>query len=303
VSAIAPATVDSFLAKSTRLPGKCQGTMANDLCGHFGSFTHGYDSAKLAADSCRAHGILYSGACPSYSHFDFYYFVEDGIRYDHIDLHVPSLGVHYANSSRCTRWLNAAARRPNGPTVGTYAVWDKKVGKYGWSPHAGYGNTLPLVGGASTSTASSGGTKSISNTKGTQIVKYVHQNKTVRSLAPGAQLFMKDSANKLDQDIIYPGPAGEYEFKVHVYAEGGKPGEALDIGLVWENKKYPTPSQHASPHYTETSVFDARGVLHTTVAFTRDVGAGDMVYFRVANPGTQTVKITMLGSEAYAFAA
>jgi hypothetical protein len=48
-------------------------------------------------------------------------------------------------------------------------------------------------------------------------------------------------------------------------------------------------------------VFDENGIVRANRSFKRGVASGDMVFFRVANPGKQTVKITLLGSEAYAF--
>jgi hypothetical protein len=170
------------------------------------------------------------------------------------------------------------------------------------NPYAGWGTWINgrAIRGLASSTASTGGATSISNKKGTELVKkYIHQNRTVRSLAPGSYLFLRDSTNKRDLNIV--GIVADYDFTVHVYAEGGKPGDALDVALIWENTKYPTPSQHASAHYTETFVFDERGQVHGNATFKRGVASGDMVFFRVSNPGKQTVKITLLGSEAYAF--
>jgi len=131
------ADITAYLAKSTRGPGKCLGTVGNDMTGHFGSYGVTYYSAKTAADSLARSGELHSGPCPTDPHFDFYDYVEGGVNYGHIDYHVPALGIHYANSSRCTVWLN-----PNR-TVGTYPSWGGA--RRGWSYRPGAGDTMPKI--------------------------------------------------------------------------------------------------------------------------------------------------------------
>lgn len=138
--------VRAFLAGSTRPPGMCLGTVGNDMTGHFGSYPHQPGSATEAANSLEARGELHTTPCPAAAHFDFYHFVENGVDLGHIDYHVGAL--HYANSTRCTVWLNA------GRTVGTYPSWPR-VGesRRGWSYLPASLDYMPPLTGLATASA------------------------------------------------------------------------------------------------------------------------------------------------------
>lgn len=148
-------TIDQLIAEaktSTRGPGKCLGFVGNDLTGKFGSYPHQYGSAKAAANSLGAN--LHTSACPSNPHFDFYNFVQKGVNYGHIDIHIPSRGIHLADSSRITVKLNKRG------TVGTYPTWGPRLG---WSYSPGAGNSIliqndpPRVSTASVPSAAASG--------------------------------------------------------------------------------------------------------------------------------------------------
>lgn len=131
------ATARSFFAASARPAGKCLGTVGNDFTGHFGSYPHAPGSAKQSANELKTAGLLHTDACPSYSHFDFYDFVQGGINYGHIDLHVPEAGYHFADSSRITTKLNSRG------TVGTYATWGGT--RIGWSDIPAINASVPRI--------------------------------------------------------------------------------------------------------------------------------------------------------------
>lgn len=162
------AQVRTFLAGSTRPAGECLGTVGNDMTGHFGSYLHQPGSATEAANSLQATGELYTSSCPAGSHFDFYHFIEDGIDYGHIDFHVGAL--HYANSTRCTVWLNTTR------TVGTYPSWPRKgESRRGWSYRPASLDTMPPLTGL---TPAGGGESPLINRKGTNMSNLFHDLST-----------------------------------------------------------------------------------------------------------------------------
>lgn len=135
------------------------------------------------------------------------------------------------------------------------------------------------------------------------VQSYHHEDRVAKKLAPGAKTFLKNAAQTVDQNIVGAvGPA--YSITTHVYAEGLKPGDSLDVALIWENTKWPKPWEHASPHYTETAVANADGVIRHTTEFKRGVASGDMVFVRVSAPASNksTANVTLIDSDAWSFA-
>lgn len=145
-----------------------------------------------------------------------------------------------------------------------------------------------------------GGTPS--KPKGTKVVNRYHfEDRQGRSIAPGAKLFLNNG--KTDQNVV--GAIGDaYSITPHLYAEGLKEGDTLDVALVWENTKNSPPSSKPSPHYTVTGIADRDGRINLTTEFKRSVAAGDMVFVRVTASASNkaTAKVTVLDCDAYNFA-
>lgn len=96
------------------------------------------------------------------------------------------------------------------------------------------------------------------------------------------------------------GGIGEYSLTTHVYADGGVPGEKVDVQLYWDNTK--TTGPH-SGHYVQTFVFDKDGKIRDQVEFKRGVTAGYAVYANFKSHSTKDIKVTVFATDAYLFLA
>ncbi|QDP43579.1 lysin A [Microbacterium phage Tyrumbra] len=135
--------------------------------------------------------------------------------------------------------------------------------------------------------------------------KYHREDATARAkgreLAPGASFYLHttNGAPTSNASTIVGG-VGEYEFVLHVYAEG-KPGDQLELVLLWDNTR--TNGRH-SPHYLEVLTFqdrgDGTGIIRANVPFQRAVAAGYAVYARLTAGAKNDAKakITLLDSDA-----
>lgn len=121
---------------SDRGSSECQGFIANDMCAHFGSFRHGYNSALEAAHASQLQPT-YPGE-PSFA----YWQGTSGelLQYGHVGFGTPDEIV--MASSRITRPLNALG------TVGTCSVehytYSGGVRFLGWARTNGV-NTMPSL--------------------------------------------------------------------------------------------------------------------------------------------------------------
>lgn len=96
------------------------------------------------------------------------------------------------------------------------------------------------------------------------------------------------------------GGIGEYSITAHVYADGGVPGEKVDVQLFWDNTK--TSGPH-SGHYIQTFVFDKDGKIRGNVEFKRGVQAGYAVYANFKSHSTKDIKVSVFATDAYLFLA
>jgi len=134
------------------------------------------------------------------------------------------------------------------------------------------------------------------STKGTKVVKWYHyQDRVAKPLAPGASVNMKKGSSLLN--IV--GGVGTYSLTPHVYIDGLGAGDAVDLVLVWRNKKHAKDSNH----YVERLVADNNGQVRATREFKHSVVSGDQVFIRVtadrSNKGTGTV--TLIDSDTYLY--
>lgn len=120
-----------------------------------------------------------------------------------------------------------------------------------------------------------------------------------RALAPGSSFWLnKINGASTAQATNITGPAGHYDFSIHVYADG-VPGDSIDIQLYWDNTK--TAGPH-SGHYVEHIVFPADGKIRKNFPFDRPVVKGYAVYANMRTPATNkgTVKVTVFDADATA---
>lgn len=121
-------------------------------------------------------------------------------------------------------------------------------------------------------------------------------------LKPNASTWLKKDAKAASsQADNIVGGVGEYQFTVHVYAEG-KPGDVVDLVLAWDNTK--TKGAH-SMHFVERIEIGADGFARRNVPFARAVATGYAVYARLATPAgnKEPVKVTRFAADALLFIA
>lgn len=127
------------------------------------------------------------------------------------------------------------------------------------------------------------------------MISYHFQDRAGRSLAPGATTRLKDAKGA---DVCVISKAGpDYSITPHLVAEGGQPGDSVELVLVWQN------GTKVSPHYPVRGVADASGKVALSPEFKRAVNEKDAVYVQVSAPATNkgTFKVTILDSDAYLF--
>lgn len=123
-----------------------------------------------------------------------------------------------------------------------------------------------------------------------------------KSLAPGAHYWLHTDAKAPDgnaSNIV--GGVGEYQFVLHVYAEG-TPGDSVDVTLAWDDTR--TKGEH-SMHFAERVVIGADGYARRNIPFSRAVAAGYAVYARAeaAKTNKAPVRVTRLAADALLFIA
>lgn len=121
-----------------------------------------------------------------------------------------------------------------------------------------------------------------------------------RTLKCKSQLYLFDRIGEDSNATSIARGAGAYLFVTHLYATGGKPGEGVDICLVWQDAE----TKRNSQHYVQRAVFDGDGVINDNTPFIRPVKRGENVFLRLRSPSknTRDVRIELLGSDAYLFA-
>lgn len=119
-------------------------------------------------------------------------------------------------------------------------------------------------------------------------------------LAPGEHSWLKRSskAAQTQADNIVGG-VGEYQFTLHLYAEG-TPGDTVDVLLAWDHVK--TAGPHSN-HFVERVEIGADGTARRNIPFARAVSAGFAVYAHVAAGAGNAapVKVTRFASDALLF--
>lgn len=128
------------------------------------------------------------------------------------------------------------------------------------------------------------------------MLSYHYQDRAGRKLAPGTVTRLKN-AKSADQNVV--GNVGrDYSITPHLVAEGGQPGDSLELVLVWQNGAKPP-----SMHYPVRGVADASGKVALSPEFKRAVASRDAVFVQVSAPATNkgTFTVTVLDSDAYLF--
>jgi len=122
-----------------------------------------------------------------------------------------------------------------------------------------------------------------------------------RTLAPGAAFYLHTTNGAPTHNATnIVGGIGDYDFALHVYAEG-KVGDILELVLLWDDTT--TGGAH-SPHYTEVMQFidrgDGVGIIRANIPFQRSVARGYAVYARLSagDLNDANAKVTLLDSDA-----
>lgn len=137
--------------------------------------------------------------------------------------------------------------------------------------------------------------------KGLTVNHYNRQDRTSRArgrvVQPGDSFWLHtvDKA-ATTQATNVAGGVGTTVFVLHVYADKGTPGDAIEVQLYWDSAK----SDRHSGHYMERLVFDKNGVIRGNVSFIRGLAAGDKVYAHMRAPETNSgeFKVSMFDSDA-----
>ena len=127
-----------------------------------------------------------------------------------------------------------------------------------------------------------------------------------RKLKPGSGFYLnRTGTGNTWTATNVAGPAGEYIFFVHVYAEG-TPGDIVDVHLLWQSKDGKGKDEKNSPHYVEKLVIPEGGVLRENFSFSRYVGERNRnvaVFARAdapkSNKGTTNVSLFDVDSRAW----
>ena len=244
--------------------------------------------------------------------------VWNGVRYYRIDptgtVAVPGTSNHeiqrnyYGAVDLRDSGKDAGISRPNNPR----SNWARaNAPRFGLEPE-GYNFKEPwhfrlpdIFRAVPVPTPSGGGGSS--KTKEVKVKHYFNDDgKALRKggldLAPGAGSWLhKDAKAATSKATNIIGGVGEYDFTVHVYAEG-KPGDIVDVVLAWDDTK--TSGPH-SMHFVERVEIGADGTARRNIPFARAAAAGNAVYAQVATPKTNkgTVKITRFATDALLFIA
>lgn len=118
-------------------------------------------------------------------------------------------------------------------------------------------------------------------------------------LAPGASFWLNidpKSRNSNASNVV--GGIGEYQFTVHLYAEG-KAGDVVDVALAWDD---PNRTDH-SMHFVERVQLGADGTARRNFSFARAVASGFRVYAKATAGASNLgpVSVTRFATDALLF--
>lgn len=160
------------------------------------------------------------------------------------------------------------------------------------------GYLRPIVAGAP-------GSGSYTPQKGkTVVVPLSYQDRKARLIQPGKHTWLRTKAQKLDsQAVNLVGQPGNYDFILHIYIEGLAPGDTFTTNLSRQSLKYAEPHKHASPHYYETMVANAAGVIQANVPFTLGTAPKDMIFaaLKADAKNKKPGRVTVFDSDARLF--
>lgn len=157
------------------------------------------------------------------------------------------------------------------------------------------------------STESSSSSSSSSSSKDVKVKEYHYEDATARksgrTVKPGGSFYLHNKTGLATSKALnVVGGIGPYSITTHVYATG-KPGDAIEVVLMWQDTKDSNPKTKNSDHYTERLEFGADGVIKSSTEFKRAVARGYAVYARLeADKGNKgDVKVTVFDTDAYLF--